>query len=76
MKVDEMHARMSAILLKAAQRHNGLKAVLMDGRCWMTKEINDKLKERQEVCRCEGTNTEAYLSLNEKVSRMTTEVKR
>ena len=32
MKVDDMHARMSAILLKAAEKHIGLKAVGMAGR--------------------------------------------
>ena len=45
MKVDKMDARTSAILLKAVQKHIGLKAVGMDGRCSMTTEINDKLKE-------------------------------
>ena len=42
----------------------------------MTKEINDKLKEREEVGRSVGTNIEANKSLNEEVSRLTTEVKR
>ena len=70
-----MHARMSAILLQAAPKHIGLKAVGMAGRCWTTKEINDKLKEREEVRRSEGTHTETYKSLNEEVSRLTTEVK-
>ena len=39
-----MHARMSAILLKADQKHIGLKAVEMNRRCWMTMEINNKLE--------------------------------
>ena len=39
-----MYACMSVILLKAAQKSIGLKSVRMAGRCWMTKEINDKLK--------------------------------
>ena len=42
----------------------------------MTKEINDKLKEREEVRRNEDINTEAYKSLNEEASRLSTEVKR
>ena len=44
MKVDEIYARMSVIILKA-----GLNAVGLAGRCWMMKEVNDKLKERAEV---------------------------
>ena len=44
-----MYVRMSAVLLMAAQGHIGLKAVGMAGRCWMTKEINDKVKKREEV---------------------------
>ena len=47
MKVEEMHTRMSAIQLKAPKKHIGLKAVGKAGRYWMTKRINDKMKERQ-----------------------------
>ena len=65
-----MYACLSAILLKAAQKHIGLKAMGMVGRCWMMKEINDKLKER------EDTHIEAYKSLNEEITRLTTEEKR
>ena len=67
---------MSVILFKAGQNHIGQKAVRLAGRCWMTKEINDKLKEREEVHRSEGTHTEACKNLNEEVSRLTTVVKR
>ena len=45
---------MSVILLKADQKHIGLKAEGMAGRCWMMKEINHKLKEREEVRQNEG----------------------
>ena len=76
LKVDEMHARMCAILLRAAQKHIGLNAVGMAGLCWMTKVINDKTKERDEVCRSEDIHTETCKSLNEEVSRLTCEVKR
>ena len=38
----------------------------------MTKEINDKLKEREEIRRSEGAHTEAHKSVNEEVSRLTT----
>ena len=64
MKVDEMHARMSAILLRAANEYIGLKAVGMAGRCLMTIDINDKLKEREEVRRSEGIHTQAYNNNN------------
>ena len=74
--MDEMYARMSATLLKAAQKHLGLNAVGMVGRCWMTNEIMDKLKEKEEVHQIEGIHTEEYKSLNEEVSPLTTEVKR
>ena len=74
--MDEMQAHMSVSLLKAAKKHNGLKVVGMVGRCWMTKEINNKLKERQEVRRSGGIHTEAHRSLNEGVSHLTAEVKR
>ena len=81
MKANEMHSRMCAILSyailsKAAQKHIGLKAVGMAGRCWMTKDINDKLKVREQVRRSEGIHTEAYKRLNKEVSRLSTEVKR
>ena len=76
MNVYEMYARMSAILLKAAQKHIGLKVVGMAGRCWMMKQINDKLKEREDVRRSEGIHTEVYKSLHEEVSRLTTKEKR
>ena len=49
MKVDEMYACMSAILSKAAHNHIGLKAVGMAGKRRMMKQIDDKLKEREEV---------------------------
>ena len=49
MKLDEMYARMSSIPLKAAQKHIGLKVVGIAGWRWMTKVINDKLKEGEEV---------------------------
>ena len=75
MKVEGMHACIRAVLLKVAPKHIGLKAVGMAGRCWMTKEINDKLKERQEVCRSGGIHTESHKSLNIKVSHLTAEVK-
>ena len=75
MKVDKVYALMSAILLKAAQKHIGLKAVGMVGRCWMMKEINDKLKEREEVCQSIGIHIKAYKSLNEEITRLTTELK-
>ena len=38
--------------------------------------INNKLKEREEVCQNERTHTEAYKSLNEEVSQQLTEGKR
>ena len=60
MNVDEMYAHMSAIPLKAAQTHIGLKAEGMTGRCWLKKEIKDKLKERERVCQREGIYTETY----------------
>ena len=75
MKVDEMYARMSAIPLKAVHKHIGLKAVGMAGWCWITKEINERLKERQKFRRGEGIHTEAYNIMNEELSRLTTEVK-
>ena len=71
-----MHVRMSTILLKATQKHIGLKAVGMAGRSRMTKDISDKLKKREKARRSEGTHTEAHKSLNEEVSRLTTEVER
>ena len=58
--MDEMCERMSAILLKAAQKQTRLKVVGMAGRCWITKEMNNKLKEREEVRRSEGIHTDAY----------------
>ena len=64
------YAHKSAILLKAAQKHIGLKAVGMAGRCSITKEINDKLKKRKEDRQSEGIHTDAYKSLNEEVSRL------
>ena len=67
---------MTAILLKAAPKHIGLKAVGMAGQCWTTKQINNKLNEREEVGQSEGNHTEAYKSLNEEVSWLMTEVKR
>ena len=36
----------------------------MDGRCWMTKETNNKLKESEEFCQSKGIHTEADKSLN------------
>ena len=48
----------------------------MSGGCCLTKEINDKLKEREKVRRSEGTHTEAFNSLNEEVSWLRSEVKR
>ena len=57
--MDEMHAHMSAILMKADKKHIELKVVGMAGQCWVTKEMNDKLKEQQEVCQSEGIHTEA-----------------
>ena len=75
MNMDEMHARVSEILLRQ-QKQIWLKVAGMVGRCWMTKEINDKLMEREDVRRSEGIHTDAYKSLNEEVSRLTTEVKR
>ena len=63
---------MSAIPLKAAEKHIELKALGLAGRCWMTEEINNKLKEREEVRRSEGTKIEAYKSLNEEESRLMT----
>ena len=39
----------SAIPLKASQKHIGLKTVGMAGWCWMIEHVNDKLKEREEV---------------------------
>ena len=42
----------------------------------MTKEINDKLKEREEICRSEGIHTEACKNLNEEVCRLMPEVTR
>ena len=71
-----MYVHMSAILLKAAQEHIGLKVVGMVGRGWMTKKINDKLKDREEVRQNEGIHTKAHKSLNEEVSRMTAKMKR
>ena len=71
-----MYACMSAILFKSVQKHIGLKAMGMGGQCWMMKEINDMLKERQKVRRCNGIHTDACKSLDEEVSRLTTEVKR
>ena len=65
-----------SILLKAAPKHVGLTAVGMARRCWMTKEINNKLKEREEVRRSEVIHTEAHRSLNEELSRLMTDVKR
>ena len=76
MKVDKMYGRMSTVLLKAAQKHIGVKAVGMAGQCWLAKEINDKLKEQENVRRSEVNHTEANKSLNEEVSRLTTDVKR
>ena len=76
MKVDEMNARMYVIQLKATHKHIGLKAVGMAGRCWMTKDINDKLLDLEDVRRSGVTYTEAYMRLNEKVSRQTTDLKR
>ena len=40
------------------------------------KEINDKLMKREAVRQSDGTHTKACKSLNEEVSRLTTEVKR
>ena len=37
------------------------------GWCWMMKEINGKLKEREEVHQSEGTHTKPYKSLNGEV---------
>ena len=48
MEVDKIYVRMSAILLKDS-KHIWLKVVGMAGRCWMTKEINDKPKKLEEV---------------------------
>ena len=64
---------MSAILLKAAQKHIGMKVVGMVGRCTMTKEINDNLKEREVVRQSDGTNTEAHPSPSEEISRPMTD---
>ena len=74
--MDDMHARICATLLMAAHKHNGLNAVGMAERCWMTKEINDKLKYGEEVRRSGSIHIEAYNSLNEEVSRLTTVLKR
>ena len=76
MEVDKIYVRKSAILLKADSKHIGLKAVGMAGRCWMTKEINNKPKKLEEVRRSVGIHNQAYKSLNEDVSRLTMEVKR
>ena len=62
--------------IEGSKKHIGLKGVGMAGRCWMTKQISNKLKEREEVSRSEGIHTKAYKSLNEEVSRLTIEVKR
>ena len=64
MKMDDMNAIMSAILLNADQKYIGLEAVVMAGQCWMTKDINDKLNERYEVCRSENIHTEVHRSLH------------
>ena len=76
MKVDKMYACMCVILLNSAKEHIGLNVVGMAGQYWMAKEINDKLKEREEIRQSDIILTEAYKSLNEEVSRLTTEVKR
>ena len=60
MKVDEICLHMSAILLKADQKHIALKAVGIAGRHWMTKEINNKMNEKQKVRRNEGIHTDSY----------------
>ena len=64
---------MSAILLKAVQKHIGMKVVGMVGRCTMAKEFNDNLKEREVVRQSDGTNTKAHTRLNEEVSRPMTD---
>ena len=66
---------MCAILLKAAIKHIGLNVVGMAGRCCVTKQINDKLKGREEACRSEGIYNKAHKSLNEDFSQLTTEEK-
>ena len=42
----------------------------------MTKEINDKLKEQEEVRQSKGIHIEPYNSLNEEVSRLTMDMER
>ena len=67
---------LSEILLKAARKHIGLKN---GGNGWTVfddEEIFDKLMEREDIRRSEGIHTEAHKSMNEVVSRVTTEVKR
>ena len=63
MNVGKIYLRMSII-----QKHICHKAVGLAGRYWMTKDINDELRERLEVRRSVGTNTEAHKRLNEEVS--------
>ena len=75
MWMDKMHSPMSAILLKAAKKYIGLKAVAMSGRCWMTKWTNGMLEEREAVCRSESSHTKVYDCQNEEVSWPTMEVK-
>ena len=48
----------------------------MAGRWWLSREIKDKLLEREEVRQSEGIYAEAYKSLNEEVSWLTPEVRR
>ena len=67
---------MSAILLKEAQKHTGLKAVGMAERWLITKEINDKLEDREEVHRNDDIHNEANKSVNEEESRLMTELTR
>ena len=52
-----MYVRMSAILLKAAQKHIGMKAVGKAGRCGMMKEINDKLKKEKKTVKTKASTS-------------------
>ena len=64
------YERLCTAVLAAATKHIGLKAVGMSGECWMTKEIVDAEKERDEIRAHSGINSTDYKAKDKLVKAM------
>lgn len=75
-KANKLEKRFRKLVLAAARKHVGKKKVTDKAKCWMTADIKEAIKRRNELRKTVANNREEWINSCREVAAMITEKKR